>query len=121
MTRSELIPLRAARQRTLSEQDLHDAVGLILQQMRDALSVGQRIGIRGFGSFTLVPRSARMARDPCTAYPVAADELRAQRSNWVHKLMSYPEPLREAIAMNCEVLFEVADRSCPMPLRNVEP
>ncbi|MFN2231941.1 MAG: HU family DNA-binding protein, partial [Anaerolineae bacterium] len=23
------------------------------------------------GSFTLVPRSARMARDPCTAYPVA--------------------------------------------------
>ena len=71
MTRSELIALLAARQRTLSEQDLHDAVGLILQQMRDALSVGQRIGIRGFGSFTLVPRSARMARDPCTAYPVA--------------------------------------------------
>ena len=52
--------------------------------------------------------------------PPTADELRAQRSSWVHKLMSYPEPLRAAIAMNCEVLFEVADRSCPMP-RGVEP
>jgi len=43
------------------------------------------------------------------------DELRAERSQWVHKLMSYPEPLREAVAMNCEVLYEVADRSCPTP------
>jgi hypothetical protein len=52
--------------------------------------------------------------------PVTNDNLRAGRSRWVHKLMSYPEPLREAVAMNCEVLFEVADRSCPMP-RGAEP
>jgi hypothetical protein len=43
------------------------------------------------------------------------DELRAERRKWVHKLMSYPEPLREAVVMNCEALFEVADRSCPTP------
>jgi hypothetical protein len=48
------------------------------------------------------------------------DELRVERSKWVHKLMSYPEPLRKAVVMNCEALFEVADRSCPMP-RSVEP
>ena len=47
--------------------------------------------------------------------PPSKDELRAERSKWVHKLMSYPEPLREAVATNCEALFEVADRSCPTP------
>jgi len=48
------------------------------------------------------------------------DELRAERSKRVHKLMSYPEPLREAVVMNCEVLYELADRSCPTP-RGVQP
>ena len=47
--------------------------------------------------------------------PPTDDELRAERSRWVHQLMSYPEPLREAVAMNCEALFELADRSCPTP------
>jgi hypothetical protein len=47
--------------------------------------------------------------------PPTADVLRNERSRWVHKLMSYPEPLREAVATNCEALFEVADRSCPTP------
>jgi hypothetical protein len=51
--------------------------------------------------------------------PPTPDELRNERSRWVHKLMSYPEPLRKAVVMNCEALFEVADRSCPMP-RSVE-
>jgi len=50
----------------------------------------------------------------------ADDELRAECSRWVHKLMGYPEPLREVVATNCEALFEVADRSCPTP-RGVEP
>jgi hypothetical protein len=39
--------------------------------------------------------------------------LRDERSRWVHTLMSYPEPLREAVATNCETLFDAADRSCP--------
>ena len=47
--------------------------------------------------------------------PPTADELRNERSRWVHKVMSYPEPLREAIVTNCEALYEVADRSCPTP------
>jgi hypothetical protein len=52
--------------------------------------------------------------------PPTADELRGERSKWVHKLMSYPEPLREAVATNCEALFEVADGSRPTP-RGVQP
>jgi hypothetical protein len=52
--------------------------------------------------------------------PPTDDKLRAERSKWVHKLMSYPKLLREAVVMNCEALFEVADRSCPTP-RGVQP
>jgi len=47
--------------------------------------------------------------------PPAPDELRNERSRWVLKLMSYPAPLREAIATNCEPLYEVGDASCPTP------
>jgi hypothetical protein len=45
--------------------------------------------------------------------PPTADQLRADRSQWVHKLMSYPKPLREAVAANCDALYELADRTRP--------
>lgn len=47
--------------------------------------------------------------------PPTDEQLRDERSRSVRALMSYPEPLREAVATNCEALFEVADRSCPAP------
>jgi hypothetical protein len=45
--------------------------------------------------------------------PPTDDQLSDERSRSVRALMSYPQPLREAVATNCEALFEVADRSCP--------
>ena len=47
--------------------------------------------------------------------PPTDEELSDERSRWVRTLMSYPEPLRQAVAANCEALYEVADRSCPTP------
>jgi hypothetical protein len=35
------------------------------------------------------------------------EELSDARSRWVRTLMSYPEPLREAVEGNCEALFEI--------------
>lgn len=43
-------------------------------------------------------------------------ELDDERSRWVHTLMGYPPPLRDAIEQNCEALFDIADRSCPTPI-----
>jgi len=71
MTRAELIALLAARQDTLSREDVDAAVRIILRRMSDALAGGERIEIRGFGSFTSVPRPARTARNPRTGEPVA--------------------------------------------------
>jgi hypothetical protein len=41
------------------------------------------------------------------------DELRDERSRWVHTLMGYPQPLRDAVRDNCEALFEGAEQWCP--------
>ena len=47
--------------------------------------------------------------------PPTEQELGNERSRWVQTLMSYPEPLREAVASNCETVFQLADQSCPTP------
>ena len=54
---------------------LHEAVELALKQileiMSDALSAGERIEIRGFGSFSLHFRPPRQGRNPKTGEAVA--------------------------------------------------
>ncbi|MBK1718142.1 integration host factor subunit beta [Thiocystis violacea] len=71
MTRSELIALLASRQEHLPERDVESAVKAILGRMTDALAGGERIEIRGFGSFSLHYRPARLARNPRTGAAVA--------------------------------------------------
>jgi integration host factor subunit beta len=53
MTKSELIELIASRQIQLSAKDVELAVKTILEHMSQTLSTGERIEIRGFGSFSL--------------------------------------------------------------------
>lgn len=71
MTKSELIERLAATQPHLSQADVELAVRCILEQLSKALSEGDRIEIRGFGSFSLHYRPARMGRNPKTGEPVA--------------------------------------------------
>ena len=47
---------------------------LILEQMSDCLSRGDRIEIRGFGSFTLHHRPPRVGRNPKSGESVKLDE-----------------------------------------------
>ena len=71
MTKSELIEKLAAEQRHLSQADVDLAVRTIIEQMSAALSSGDRIEIRGFGSFSLHFRPPRMGRNPKTGEAVA--------------------------------------------------
>jgi len=66
MTKSELIESIAARQTQLSSKDVELAVKTILEHMSQALSGGERIEIRGFGSFSLHFREPRRGRNPKT-------------------------------------------------------
>ena len=66
MTRSELIDLMADSQNQLSTKDVELAVKLVSDHMSETLSAGQRIEIRGFGSFSLHYREPRQGRNPRT-------------------------------------------------------
>ena len=71
MTKSELIELLAAKNSHLNHKDVELAVKSLLEQMSQSLSTGQRIEIRGFGSFSLHYRPPRMGRNPKTGDAVA--------------------------------------------------
>ncbi|MDR9432822.1 MAG: integration host factor subunit beta [Spiribacter sp.] len=71
MTKSELIDLIAESQQHLAQRDVELAVKTILEQMSECLASGERIEIRGFGSFSLHHRPPRIGRNPKTGEPVS--------------------------------------------------
>lgn len=71
MTKSELIEILASRQSHLKADDVDLAVKALLEMMGASLSSGERIEIRGFGSFSLHYRPPRLGRNPKTGDAVA--------------------------------------------------
>jgi len=70
MTKSEMIERISAVQTQLSVKDVELAVKMILDHMAEALADGERIEIRGFGSFSLHYREPRLGRNPKTGEKV---------------------------------------------------
>ena len=66
MTKSDLIEKISFSQGQLSYKDVELSVKTIIEQMADRLSSGERVEIRGFGSFCLHYRAPRMGRNPKT-------------------------------------------------------
>ena len=64
MTKSELIARLAERFPQLVVKDADFAVKMMLDAMSEALVRGDRIEIRGFGSFALNYRPPRVGRNP---------------------------------------------------------
>jgi len=64
MTKSDLIAQLAERFPQLVAKDADFAVKMILDAMSEALAKGDRIEIRGFGSFALNYRPPRVGRNP---------------------------------------------------------
>ncbi|GDX60049.1 integration host factor subunit beta [Nitrosomonadaceae bacterium] len=74
MTKSELISRLAARYPQLVAKDAELAVKIILGAMVKSLLQGERIEIRGFGSFNLNCRPPRVGRNPKTGEKVKVPE-----------------------------------------------
>ena len=70
MTKSELIEILARKQPQLNSKDVELAVKTMLEHMAQVLSNGERIEIRGFGSFSLHYRPPRVGRNPKTGESV---------------------------------------------------
>ncbi len=76
MTRSELIEIMASRFPQLNKCDVEFAVLAMLDVLNDAAVSGQRIEVRGFGSFSVKRRAPRMGRNPRNGDSVAVPEKR---------------------------------------------
>jgi integration host factor subunit beta len=64
MTKSELILRLADKHKQLMLRDAEMVVRMVLDEMSETLAKGGRIEIRGFGSFGLNVRPARVGRNP---------------------------------------------------------
>lgn len=71
MTKSELIEAIASKQGHLPYRDIEQSVKTLLEQLSHSLSNGERIEIRGFGSFSLHFRPPRIGRNPKTGDSVS--------------------------------------------------
>ena len=74
MTKFELIARLVAHYPQYVDKDMEVVVETILDAMIQSLAKGQRIEIRGFGSFALKHRPARLGRNPKTGESVAVPE-----------------------------------------------
>ncbi len=76
MTRSQLIALLAKKNSTIPNNDVVACVKTILTAMSQCLENGERIEIRGFGSFDIRTRLSKTGRNPKTGQAVAVPEKR---------------------------------------------
>jgi len=66
MTKSEFIEILAKKHSHLSINDVSSAVSIMLEHMIQTLASGERVEIRGFGSFDLHYFASRNGRNPKT-------------------------------------------------------
>ena len=64
LTKSDLIDKLSQKQRNLSPEDVETAIKELIKMMSNSLATGERIEIRGFGSFSLHYRPQRSGRNP---------------------------------------------------------
>ncbi len=72
MTKSELIEALAVR-RDMPRKTAEEVVNSVFDAMRDALAEGERIEIRGFGSFKVRHYKGYVGRNPKTGQEIQVD------------------------------------------------
>jgi integration host factor subunit beta len=70
MNKSDLVKVLSKNQRYLSSKDVEVVVKSLINILSNSLSSGERIEIRGFGSFNLHYHSPRIGKNPRTGEPV---------------------------------------------------
>lgn len=71
MIKSELVKRMCAAHPGLFRHNAEKIVNAIFAELTEALARGDRVEMRGFGSFSLKTRRARSGRNPRTGEPVA--------------------------------------------------
>jgi integration host factor subunit beta len=76
MTKSDLVQKLSEQVTTLTKKECEVIVDTVFHHMKDALQRGEKIEIRGFGSFTVRVRRAKEGRNPKTGEKVSIPEKR---------------------------------------------
>ena len=76
MIKSELVLKMAEMNPHLYQRDIEILVNAILDEITTALSRGDRVELRGFGTFSTKERDARLGRNPRTGAKVDVTEKR---------------------------------------------
>ena len=71
MTKSELILKITSKNSYLYHKDVYKIIDTLFNCVTKALKNGDRVELRGFGTFTTKLRNARIGRNPKTGAPVA--------------------------------------------------
>ena len=71
MTKSELILKITSKNSYLYHKDVYKIIDTLFNGVTKALKDGDRVELRGFGTFTTKLRNARIGRNPKTGDPVA--------------------------------------------------
>jgi integration host factor beta subunit len=74
MTKNDLIKKLQEELKTYSLKDVTYVVNIIFDSMIDAIRRGERIELRGFGSFEVRERKPRMGRNPKSGAQVKLQE-----------------------------------------------
>ena len=74
INKKDLIEIIAKEQDQLPYRDIELSVKTIIESMVNSLRKGERIEIRGFGSFSLRYRKPRVGRNPKSGQSVNIDE-----------------------------------------------
>ena len=78
MTKSQLIDrLSEELDQTISKKDAELIVNILFEDMSNALKEGDKIEIRGLGSFKVISRRARSGRNPKTGEKVEVPQKKA--------------------------------------------
>ncbi|MBA5723916.1 HU family DNA-binding protein [Candidatus Liberibacter sp.] len=74
MIKSDLIDIIAKRYPHITHANVKDIVDTLLEEMSSALASGGRVELRGFGSFAVKKRAARMGIAPHTREVISIGE-----------------------------------------------
>jgi integration host factor subunit beta len=115
MTKSQLIERIAEKAPDVPRREVEAIVNAVFDCMVEALRQGQRIEIRGFGSFAVKTRRPREGRNPKTGQRVSVPERRTLSFTVGKELRDRLNPDQPAVAQPAAAVISVAATPPPPP------
>jgi len=74
MNKSEIIENLYKNNKFHSKKDIEESVFIVIESLANALSDGNRVELRGFGTFSTRQRNKRISRNPKTGKSISIQE-----------------------------------------------